>query len=134
LCLHIHTITFYFHLYRHHRDLHSFPTRRSSDLIPVMFQIPSDAAETNVSNMRDAIQWKLHAHADLPGVNYDAEFDVPVFRTKDSAPGRDPPQTVDAPKNPTIRVQPTNAGGMEFVFPAARTPAVAAGVTLIFLL
>src|SRR5207244_4990305 len=83
LCLHIHTITFYFHLYRHHRDLHSFPTRRSSDLIPVMFQIPSDAAETNVSNMRDAIQWKLHAHADLPGVNYDAEFDVPVFRTKD---------------------------------------------------
>ena len=106
----------------------------SGCLIPVMFQIPSDAAQTSVSNMRDAIQWKLQAHADLPGIDYDAEFDVPVFRTKDSVPGGDPPQTVDAPKKPTIRVQPTNAGGLEIVFPAARNPAVAGGVTLIFVI
>lgn len=31
-------------------------------------------------------------------------------------------------------VQPTNAGGLEFVFPAARNPALAAGFTLIFLI
>ena len=103
-------------------------------LIPVMFQIPSDAAETNVRNLDNSIQWKLRAHADMAGVDYDAEFDVPVFRTKDSVAGSDPPQPADPPKRPTILVQPTNAGGLEFVFPAARNPGMAAGMTVIFLI
>src|SRR5207245_10180586 len=32
LCLTSYTIFFFYHRYRDHRDLHSFPTRRSSDL------------------------------------------------------------------------------------------------------
>ena len=105
----------------------------SGSRIPVLFRIPSDATETSISNMDNAILWKLDVHADMPGLDYAAQFDVPIFRTKDSSLSEDQAQTVEPPQNSRIRVQPT-AGGTEFIFPAARNPGVAASVTLLFLI
>lgn len=51
--------------------------------LPVNFVIPSDC----LSSDEDVIKWKLTARAELPGVDYDAEFIVPVFRTEDSRDG-----------------------------------------------
>src|SRR5437867_7379407 len=40
---------FYFARYRAHRDLHSFPTRRSSDLAPNVHAVVCTKARTSVS-------------------------------------------------------------------------------------
>ncbi len=52
--------------------------------IPVLFKIPFDAKETNEENPRDAIIWKLKISADVPGIDYKAYFEIPVFRTEES--------------------------------------------------
>ncbi len=52
--------------------------------IPVLFKIPFDAKETNEENPRDAIIWKLKISADVPGIDYKAIFEIPVFRTEES--------------------------------------------------
>jgi hypothetical protein len=52
--------------------------------IPVEFDIPADALVTDQSNPSDQILWLLHAQADVPGVDYSDDFELPVFRTADS--------------------------------------------------
>jgi len=48
--------------------------------IPVDFAIPGDALETNHAQSNDQVLWMLHAEADVPGINYSDDFEVPVFR------------------------------------------------------
>lgn len=48
--------------------------------IPVDFPIPADSAITNHDNPSDQILWLLHAQADVPGVDYKDDFEIPVFR------------------------------------------------------
>ena len=52
--------------------------RRSG--IPVSFPIPADAMPTDNTVPTNAIIWRLVAQAKLPGVDYSATFEVPVFR------------------------------------------------------
>ncbi|HSR51400.1 MAG TPA: DUF3592 domain-containing protein [Acidobacteriota bacterium] len=54
--------------------------------IPVRFAIPYDVPVTNKSNRNDQILWKLAASAEVPGVDYSAEVEVPVFKTPQSDP------------------------------------------------
>ena len=53
-------------------------------IIPVEFTIPPDAPQTDHDNPDDQIQWSLKVNADVPGVNYSDEFELPVFRTAHS--------------------------------------------------
>jgi hypothetical protein len=53
--------------------------------IPVDFEIPQDAYETDHEQPRDQLLWLLTAKADVPGVDYSDKFEVPVFRTAGSA-------------------------------------------------
>jgi len=53
--------------------------------IPVDFSIPADSAITSHDNPRDQILWLLHAQADVPGVDYTDDFEIPVFRGAASA-------------------------------------------------
>jgi len=104
-------------------------------IVPVLFHIPSDVAETDIRNMDNAIQWKLDIRADVPGLDYRAQFDVPVFRTKDSSASPEAePNVVTGPVTSRVRIQPTTTGGTEFVFPAARNPRLTAilGVLVVF--
>jgi hypothetical protein len=48
--------------------------------IPVDFVIPADGYETNHDQHNDQLLWMLHAQADVPGVNYSDDFEIPVFR------------------------------------------------------
>ncbi len=48
--------------------------------IPVDFSVPSDAYESNHDQPSDQVLWLLHAQADVPGVDYSDDFEVPVFR------------------------------------------------------
>ena len=52
--------------------------------IPVEFSIPSDAYESYHDQPDDKVLWLLHAQADVPGVNYSDDFEVPVFRLTSS--------------------------------------------------
>src|SRR5579863_9284845 len=53
-------------------------------LIPVEFALPADAFQTSHGNQRDQVLWMLKVKADVPGVNYSDEFELPVFRTSSS--------------------------------------------------
>lgn len=111
--------------------------------IPVDFEIPEDAYETNSDVPRDRVLWMLHAQADVPGVDYKDDFEVPVFRSSAQAARASagagesswssalpaaftvgPKQTnsvdLPAPPNPKVRVTTTTDGATEFYFPAFR--------------
>jgi hypothetical protein len=53
--------------------------------IPVDFSIPAESAITNHDNPRDQVLWLLHAQADVPGVDFKDDFEIPVFRGASSA-------------------------------------------------
>jgi len=111
--------------------------------IPVEFSIPSDAYESNHDDFSDQLLWLLHAQADVPGVNYSDDFEVPVFRLTTSpvaaamstAPFLNGAQAaaaapafqsdasdVPAPPNPKVVVSAGMNGGTEFYFPPFRNP------------
>jgi len=118
--------------------------------IPVDFTIPSDAYESNHDHPDDQVLWLLHARADVPGVNYSDDFEVPVFRLTPSALAAAEPVTrfasdaqeaaapafqsdssdVAAPPNPKVIVSVGMDGGTEFYFPAFRNPARVLGLFL----
>ncbi|MCZ6918512.1 MAG: hypothetical protein O7I93_17185 [Gemmatimonadetes bacterium] len=103
--------------------------------VPVVFRLPSDVRESDDRDPNNRIIWRLQVDADVPGVDYHAQFDVPVFRTAES----DAPLTEDAeralaqaasreeyqqPADSPIRVTPA-PGGIEVHFPMARNIAPA---------
>lgn len=59
------------------------PTRSE---IPVEFQIPFDAFPTEERSDDDEVLWRLQVEAEVPGVDYSAQFEVPVFHTAESRP------------------------------------------------
>jgi hypothetical protein len=107
--------------------------------IPVNFVVPSDAYETNHEQPRDQVLWLLHAQADVPGVDYADDFEVPVFRLTpastaapaasfadvqpEAAPAfQNDASDVAAPDNPKVVVSSGPTGGTEFYFPPFRNP------------
>jgi hypothetical protein len=107
--------------------------------IPVRFRIPADVAPSDDANPDDRTVWRLEVTAAVPGVDYDAVFEVPVFRTGESAE----PVTGDEekvlgpvpeslpyqqPRNSPIRVS-TGPRGTQILFPAARNPGAAAAIS-----
>lgn len=110
--------------------------------IPVDFVIPSDAYESCHDQLDDQVLWLLHAAADVPGVDYSDEFEVPVFRTTGSArfgatasasfsgqaatataPAFEyDPSDVMAPASPKVVVSTGIQGGTEFYFAPFRNP------------
>lgn len=110
--------------------------------IPVSFELPSDAVASDPDNPNNRVLWRLEVSASVPGVDYEATFEVPVFRT---AASEQPPSTErlvsDAspltgyhqPADSRIAVT-TNRRGTEIVFPAARNPGAAAGLTVFTLI
>ena len=112
-------------------------------VIPLEFSIPSDAYESNHDDPNDQVLWLLHAQADVPGVDYSDDFEIPVFRlTPSSASAAEPTpiflsgaqgatappafqsdaSDVAAPQNPKVVVSAGMDGSTEFYFPAFRNP------------
>ena len=107
--------------------------------IPVYFRLPGNLPESTAA-VGDGIHWKLEASAKLRGPNFDAVFEVPVFKLPE------PPQISDDPTVPyqmsldemrrqiRSKIQVNNLpDGKEFVFPAGRNPGFVAGATAIWL-
>jgi hypothetical protein len=108
--------------------------------LPVAFRVPADVPPSDTSQTGSRIEWRLELAAAVPGIDYRARFDVPVFRTAESdrplAPEQDTalgpalaPIRYQRPQNSPIRV--TESGRrVEVFYPPARNPSVAFAVTL----
>jgi hypothetical protein len=112
--------------------------------IPVDFSVLADSLVTDLDNPNDQVLWLLHAQADVPGVDYSDDFEIPVFRGATmSAPTSDFGARIttgaDSPGFPTSQpgdadsgevTQPAHtkvvvsmgSGGTEFYFPPLRNP------------
>jgi hypothetical protein len=118
-------------------------------MIPVDFPLPAETYVTNHDNPSDQVLWLLHAQADVPGVDYSDDFELPVFRsTASPAPARDsqsqissgtdafgfPAASMDSDSSAVAQPAQTkvivsmHSGGTEFYFPAFRNPAHALGL------
>ncbi len=109
--------------------------------VPVGFTIPYDCAPSRDWDRDDEILWRLTAGAAVPGVDYHAQFEVPVFRTAESSPDVDGdddalPEVVASPTgdgalpDSRIQVRPWRAG-YAFWFGPARNPGVATSLTAV---
>ncbi|OLE86710.1 MAG: hypothetical protein AUG08_13930 [Acidobacteria bacterium 13_1_20CM_2_55_15] len=107
--------------------------------IPVEFNIPYDAKETDTRNADDQILWKLTTKSKMPGLDFSAVFMLPVFRTalSDSSltitaiEARDE-RLIDGikPRESKIVTGASSHGGVLFYFGHARNKRVATLVTL----
>ena len=52
--------------------------------VPVLFAIPFDLPETSRPETEREFEWRLEVWANLPGIDYDATFEVPVYKTAES--------------------------------------------------
>ncbi|HUR79796.1 MAG TPA: hypothetical protein VM733_03460 [Thermoanaerobaculia bacterium] len=52
--------------------------------VPFRFDIPHDAPPCDFTDPRNTVLWKLYASAAVPGIDYEAEFELPVFRVEGS--------------------------------------------------
>jgi hypothetical protein len=121
-----------------HRDYAGMGTN-----IPVSFALPSDAVASDPDNSNNRVLWRLEVSASVPGVDYESSFEVPVFRTpaSDQPSGETEPLVSDAspltayhqPADSRIAVT-TRRRGTEIVFPAARNPGAATGLTVFALI
>ncbi len=105
--------------------------------IPVRFALPADQPATNSEHPADTIEWRLDAAAAVPGVDFEARFELPVFRTSASPPPEvpaPPAAALDLPPNPQTVVRATTRGGREFLFPPHRNPRAAVGLTAFWLI
>src|SRR5213079_2502478 len=77
--------------------------------IPVDFSVPADSSVTDLDNPNDQVLWILHAQADVPGVDYSEDFEIPVFRGAASSA---------LASNFGMRI---TSGADTFAFPASQT-------------
>ena len=81
--------------------------------IPVDFTPPADALPTTHDDPNDQILWQLHAEADVPGVNYSDDFELPVFRTSSSR--------ATSTESATAFPSPSSSSSIRFGFPNTQT-------------
>ncbi len=118
--------------------------------VPVDFPLPADGVPSRLPGEPSGILWRLELSADVPGVDFAAAFEVPVFAHGDAttAPGPTPPAASETDLGPVLRPEAPmsldrerytpdsrnrvlwhGARGVELRFPAARNKAYAAVIT-----
>ncbi|MFL5402180.1 MAG: hypothetical protein ACJ8BF_05115 [Gemmatimonadales bacterium] len=111
-------------------------------VIPVSFRLPVDAEPWDATDPNNRVIWRLHASASVPGIDYDASFEVPVFRTAASeGPPTPEDERVTSLATPPYRqradspiVVTTTGRGTEILFPAARNIGAAVSLTFFMIL
>lgn len=100
---------------------------------PVAIDLPADGQESE----EHRIQWQLEVAAEVPGVDYAATFEIPVFGVETAPlppldPARDEPElsSSQGPLSKGIEILPDPTGGTRYVFARARQKGAALGLTL----
>lgn len=97
--------------------------------LPIAVALPDDVPQTDVRNPNDATIWRLGVEADVPGIDYAATFELPVFRTA-HAPSAMPssPSRAAAPPATRTLIDRETADGLVIEFPPFRLNSAAAAV------
>lgn len=115
--------------------------------IPVRIAIPYGLPGSDDSDMNNRILWQLVVSCEVPGIDFRADFQVPVFVTADSKSEwteekvdemveqeREAEPSSEAPRTASwvspVTVRPTLGGGMEYVFRWDISLKAALGLTL----
>ncbi len=70
-----------------HEEVMPGATRRDDGIaIPVAVPLPADVPETDETNSKNKVVWRLEVGAVVPGVDFRGEFEVPVFRVAPRIP------------------------------------------------
>jgi hypothetical protein len=121
-------------------------TRASASMeihIPVAFRLPPEVEPYDVTDSTNRVLWRLQVTASVPGVDYESQFEVPVFRTPESDQPRslEEARLTEEPAESAYRqpadspiVVSSSRRGTEVLLPAARNPGAAAGLTIVLLL
>ncbi|MGZ8398359.1 MAG: hypothetical protein ACXWWN_04905 [Gemmatimonadales bacterium] len=134
-------------LWQDERLVRGEPSRTAAAMethIPVAFRLPADAEPCDGTDSNNRVLWRLRLSATVPGVDYEAQFEVPVFRTSasDQPLSAEEERITGKPLAGTDYEQPadsrivvtSNRRGTEVLFPAARNPGVATSVTFLLLI
>jgi hypothetical protein len=134
-------------LWQDERRVMGEPTRTAAAMethIPVAFRLPADAQPCDDTDSNNRVLWRLQLSAVVPGVDYEAQFEVPVFRTSASHQplSAEEERITQDPLAGTVYQQPadsrivltSNRRGTEVLFPAARNPGAATSLTFFLLL
>jgi len=112
--------------------------------LPVLFAVPYELPSATPDAADGKVTWRLEVTADIPGIDYLVQFEIPVFKT--AASSRDfklDPSSIakyEVKQDParTLRdaklVLTQTTGGTSIVFPMCMRPGQALGVTAFFLL
>ncbi len=65
---------------------HMLSQERRATVIPIEFHIPDTPPPSDDTNPDDKIVWRLHAETSLTGVDFSADFEVPVFDVPEGIP------------------------------------------------
>jgi hypothetical protein len=111
-------------------------------VIPVSFRLPGDVRESGEHDEHDYVLWRLEVYASVPGVDYTASFEVPVFRTPESGRPLTAEEERSLPDTEHEYRQPQESRifvsesvrRSEIYLPAARYPGFAVGITAFFVL
>lgn len=68
-------------LWEHEEVMPGAARRADGIAIPVAIPLPADARATDASDSDDQVLWRLEVTAAVPGIDFKAQFEVPVFRT-----------------------------------------------------
>jgi len=115
------------------------------DTVPVAFYISPDCRETSFDSADNIVLWRLKVTANEPGVDYAAQFEVPVFKVAQTPEQiaaaeavRSQEQTAiedyRQPAESRISVETSLRGGKEFYFPAMRNPGAMSSITAFFVI
>src|SRR5690606_41933830 len=77
------TLCVFLYCSAHHRDLHSFPTRRSSDLIPMSNTCPCDVVELTEEEGRKFFDEVTRAELGMSGEEFLRRCDAGDFRSEE---------------------------------------------------
>jgi hypothetical protein len=110
--------------------------------LPVFFRIPADAEPTDLANPHNCTLWRLDVSAAVEGVDFQASYDVPVFRTATepavladtAAKFREPAPAAERPRDSKIQYDRYAPGGPQLYYPPARHVGVASGLTVFLLI
>ena len=108
--------------------------------IPVHFDVPFDQPQTDTGNRSNSVLWRLEARAQVAGVDFHNQFDVPIFRTADSRDDAAPAAqrfkaAPDLDLNAALRearieLVRSQDGRTRLEFPRARHPGIALSWTV----
>lgn len=73
-------------------------TGKKGTEVPISFEVPADLPPSPPHKTEDRILWELDASAELPGLDYEVSFEIPVFEPDDTAPSGPDRGSKDAPE------------------------------------